>query len=124
MEPGAGGRPVSLDGGGSDFHDLGNFLEGEASKVAEFHDPALSRVYFTEIRKGIIEGYHVHVFSAGRHHGILKCDFRHIGAAFCGTVAPGIINKNLAHELGRDGKEVVAALPLRAAHASENPARA
>src|SRR2546430_9505403 len=70
-----------------------------------------------------IEGYDVDIFSAGHHHPFVEGQLGDTGSAFRRTVAAGIVNKNLAHELGGNGKEMSAALPLGAAYPDQAQVR-
>ena len=84
---------------------------------------ALARVDFGETYKSIIEGYDVNIFSTGHHGPFLEGEPADTGAAFRRTVAAGIVDKNLAHELGGNGKEMSATLPLGIAHPDQAKVR-
>jgi hypothetical protein len=107
----------------SNFQYFRNLLQGEAGKEAHFYNSALARVDFGETYKSIIEGYDVYIFSAGHHGPFVEGELADAGTAFDRTVAAGIVDKNLAHQLGGNGKEMSAALPLGTAHPYEAKVR-
>src|SRR5437016_10060621 len=109
MKPCAGSRPILLHRSRSNFHYLRNLLQGEPGKEAQFYNSALARVDFGETYKSIIEGYDVYIFSAGHHGSVLQRELGDAGTAFGCAVAAGIVDKNLAHQLGGNGKEMGAA---------------
>jgi len=123
MKPCAGSRPIPLHRSRSNFQYLRNLLQGEPSKEAQFYNSALARVDFGQTYKSIIEGYDVDIFSAGHHHPFVEGQLGDTGTAFRRTVAAGIVNKNLAHELGGNGKEMSAALPLGTAYPDQAKVR-
>src|SRR2546423_12538293 len=112
MEPCASRRPIPLHYGRSNFQYLRNLLQGEPGKEAQFYNSALARVDFGQTYKSIIEGYDVYIFSAGHHHPFVEGELGDTAAAFRCAVAARIVDKNLAHKLGGNGKEMSAALPL------------
>ena len=123
MKPCTGSRPIPLHRSRSNFQYLRNLLQGEPSKEAQFYNSALARVDFGQTYKSIIEGYDVDIFSAGHHHPFVEGQLGDTGTAFRRTVAAGIVNKNLAHELGGNGKEMSAALPLGTAYPDQAKVR-
>jgi hypothetical protein len=98
-------------------------LQGEPGKEAQFYDSALALVDFGETCKSIIEGYDIYIFSAGHHRRVLEGELADTAPAFGRTVAAGIVDKNLAHELGGNGKEMSAALPLGTAQPDQAKVR-
>jgi hypothetical protein len=116
MKPCTGSRPIPLHCGRSNFQYLRNLLQGEPGKEAQFYNSALTRIDFGETYKSIIEGYDVYIFSAGHHRRVLEGELADTAPAFRCPVAAGIVDKNLAHELGGNSKEMSAALPLGTAH--------
>jgi hypothetical protein len=123
MKPCTGSRPIPLHRSRSNFQYLRNLLQGEPGKEAQFYNSALARVDFGETYKSIIEGYDVYIFSRGHHRPFLEGELGDAGTAFRCTVAARIVDKNLAHQLGGNGKEVSAPLPLERAHPDQTKVR-
>jgi hypothetical protein len=112
MKPCASRRPIPLHCGRSNFQYFRNLLQGEPGKEAQFYNAALARVDFGQTYKSIIEGYDVYIFSAGHHRPFVEGELADTAPAFRCAVAARIVDKNLAHKLGGNGKEMSAALPL------------
>ncbi len=123
MKPCTGSRPIPLHRSRSNFQHLRNLLQGEPRKEAQFYDSALARVHFGEMVERLIEGEDINILSAGHHRRVLEGELADTAPAFRGAVAAGIVDKNLAHELGGNGKEMSAALPLGTAHPDQAKVR-
>jgi len=95
------------------------------SEICSKESPAKKRNSTTRLWRGsilaemverLIEGEDINILSAGHHRRFLEGELADTAPAFRCAMAAGIIDKNLAHELGGNGKEMSAALPLRTAH--------
>jgi hypothetical protein len=112
MQPCASRRPIPLHRSRSNFQYFRNLLQGEPGKEAQFYNSALARVDFGETYKRIVESYDVYIFSPGHHRPFLEGELADMAPAFRCAVAARIVDKNLAHKLRGNGKEMSAALPL------------
>lgn len=112
MEPGAGHPPFPFDGGGGDTHDLGGFLDGEAAEEAELDKLGLVGVELLEAIEGFVEFVEGNFGDRGDSNAVF--DIQHLGvpSPFLGALVAGVIDKDPAHELSGDTKEVGAALPV------------
>jgi hypothetical protein len=123
MKPCTGSRPIPLHRSRSNFQYLRNLLQREPGKEAQFYNSALARVDFGETYKSIIEGEDINILSAGHHRRVLEGELADTAPAFRCAVAAGIVDKNLAHKLRGNGKEMSAALPLGTAHPDQAKVR-
>jgi hypothetical protein len=110
-EPGAGGEPVALDGGGGHLQNFGGFLDAEAGEVAQFHKPALARVDGGEGIQGIVEGDQIQILVLADCHGVIERDAGSVIAPFVGAARAGVIDKNAANHLSGDTVEMGTVLP-------------
>jgi len=108
----AGEGPVALDGAGSDLEELGDLIDGKASEVAQLDDAGLAGILGGEAGEGLIDGGDF-VEAIGRNgEVVVHLDaVKASGAAF-GVVLAGVVDEDLAHDVGGEADEVGAAVPV------------
>lgn len=111
-EEDAGEGPVAFDGAGRDVEEGGNLFDGEAAEVAQLDDLALAGVEVFEAEEGFIEEDDVVEFFGGDGEVVVELDALEVAIALQGVVGAGVVDQDAAHDVGGDGDEVLAVVPL------------
>jgi len=94
-EPGFRDVPFTFDRGGRNAQHGGDF----------FDNASLLLVKVGKIFQSVIEGDHVGVANLGENEGNVEVNFA-VGAALGGSMSPGMVDENLAHQAGSDSEKV------------------
>ena len=113
IEPGLGVRPVLFDSAFRQPKNLGGFFDGHSNKEAQFDNLGLDRIARGQLIERIIDGQKM-IF-VGRHGNVhvFKIHSLQTTAVTARKSAPGVVNKKMAHGLGRGGEEMRAIFESR-----------
>jgi hypothetical protein len=104
-KPGFRHVPVAFDGSGRNAKGFGGFLGGQAAEKTEFDDTALLFINAGETVQCVVEGDDVDRADFGKGQGFVEF-YLETRAAFCGAMAAGVVDQDLAHETRSDGYEM------------------
>ena len=111
-EEDAGEGPVALDGARGDLEDGSDLGDGKAAEVAKLDDAGLAGVLCGETGEGLIDGGDFVEAVGGNGEVVVHLDaLKAAGAAF-GVVLAGIVDEDLAHDVGGEADEVGAVVPV------------
>ncbi len=119
MEPGLGETEFAVDGGGGNGQSSGGFLNGHTGEVSHLDDLRGAGVFEGKAVEGIVQFEQDITSAAADIAAIFEVNGQGFGTLFRLGVADHI-DENIAHDAGRHGEEVGAALKrssFRAGHA-------
>lgn len=112
VEPCFGEAEFAAYGSDGDAEGFGGLFDAESAEVTEFDDFRFTGVEFGEIGEGVVEGDEF----LGALFGVLEAGVEgepgFAASALGGGTGTGVIDKDLAHELGGDSEEMGAAAPF------------
>ena len=111
-EPDAGEGPVALDGAWRDVEDFGDLFDGEAAEIAKLDDASLAGVLGGELGEGLIDGGDFVEAVGGDGEVVVHLDTTETAGATLGIVLTGVVDEDLAHDVGGEADEVGAAVPV------------
>lgn len=119
IEEGFGEFLVAADGGDGDIEEGGDFGDAEAREVAEFDDAGEAGLDGGEFAEGVVEDEEVFGVVGVVDGGFVEGEGRGSTAAFGGLDGAGMIDEDLAHDLGGEGEEAFAVFELGVVVADE-----
>ena len=122
MEPGLRHGPFALDRGRRYAERVGRLGDVEPGEESQLHDAALPGVERRQRLERLVEREHVHAGrDVGRRSGrVVQADHRGAAATLVGPLSTGVIDEDLAHQPGRQRKEVRPAVQRHAVHIHES----
>lgn len=118
-EPDFGELPVPSHRPGGGLEDLGRFLLAEAAEVAEFHHLGLAGSDAGELFQGFVECEQQAVGSRSGDLGLVETHYRDCASALERAAFSGGINEDPSNQLGNEGEELSAMLPVDASKLEE-----
>src|SRR5438034_9133597 len=110
VQPGFGQGPLPLDRGRRDPQHFGGLFDGEPAEEPQLHHLALLRVEGRQPAQGLVERHQIRAFLLRDTNRLLQGQLNGSSASFGGTVSQRVVDQDLAHQIGRDAKEVGPAL--------------
>jgi hypothetical protein len=108
LQPGPREPPVALDRRDRDLQRLGNLGDRHPAKEAAGDDLRLPGVCLGQVVESLVEGKDVQALLLQRDESRIQGDSGASPFPLGGAAAPGVVDQNLAHGLGRGGEEIAA----------------